>query len=445
MASKTLGRFILKTIGVLLFCAVSGYALFLAYGYNLDLKHQNIEKTSIIDIASRYPEVRVYLDEKIIGNSIPLQIKDLLPGFYNLSVNKLGYLPWNRKLEVQTDIVTKVDDVVLVPEHSETLVQQLVRFPEDSRYFFSKDFFIVHSAGHDYLTLVYLLEQGKMKEEELKLSRQDIRDIHIYTPQKFLVTFEDGTFEWVEFNGPRFVDFELPKGSSELTFLASRNAAFFLNGGGLYHMPIDLLPTLTAKNLPEFLLKENVDQFDVHDDRLVYLSKGMAYASDIAGENVRLVDRSGALSYIRFLPNNKGSSGVYVVRTLDNKRLAYAADERGTATLLTPQLKGEVYRDNSGRFIFTDESGNIFLYKPLTDKKTLVTTLPTDFSLIGFLFDDGHFVFARQQKVFLADSLFTNVYALFDYQEKARYFPEKEALFFLNEHKLKSFFFFPKD
>lgn len=445
MASKTLGKVILKTIGVLLFCAVSGYALFLAYGYNLDLKHQNIEKTSIIDIASRYPEVKVYLDEKIIGNGIPLQIKDLLPGIYNLSVNKLGYLPWNRKLEVQTDIVTKVDDVVLVPENSETLVQQLVRFPEGSRYFYSKDFFIVHSAEHDYLTLVYLLAQGKMKEEEVKLSRQDIQDIRIYTSEKFLVTFADGVFEWVEFNGPRFVDFELPKGSSELAFLASRNAAFFLNAGNLYRVRIDLLPTLTVKNLPDFLIRENVEQFDVHDNRLVYLSNGMAYTSDITGENVRLIDRSKTLSYIRFLPGNKGSSGVYVVRSLDNKRLAYAADERGIVTLLTPQLKGDVYQDSAGRYLFTDESGNIFLYKPLTGKKTLVTTLPTDFSLMGFLFDDGHFVFGRQQKVFLADSLFTNVYPLFDHQENARYFPQNEALFFLNDHKLKSFFFFPAD
>jgi len=444
MASKTLGRFLLKALGVLAFCAVSGYALFLAYGYNVDLQHRGIEKTSIIDVINQYPDSRIYLDDKIIGNSLPLQIKDLVPGFYNLSIQKLGYSAWSRKLEVQPDFVTKVDDAVLVPEHPDNLLQQLVHFPENSRYFYSKDFFIVLTPDSDYLTLVYLLNEGAIKEEELKLSHSAIHDIHIYTPQRFLISFDDGTYEWVEFNGPRFVDFSLPEGASQLSFLPSSNQSFFVYNNDLYTVPIDLLPTVTTKNIENFLLVKKIDQFDLHDGRIVYLSKGMAYSSDTNGKNIRLIDGSHTLSYVRYVPFVGFSGGLYVVRTTDNKRLLYAMDEKGTVTLLSPQLKDDVYLDNAGRIIFDDASGNIFLYKPLTKKKTLVTTLPEDFSLEGFLFNDGHFLFVRQQQLFLADITFTNVYPLFAHEENTHYFFQNGAVFSLVDQKLKSLFFLPK-
>ncbi len=445
MASQTFGRILLKTLGVLAFCAVSGYALFLAFGYNLDLQNRHIEKTSIIDLPGRYSEVMVYLDDKIIGNSLPLQIKDLVPGLYHLSVSKLNYLPWSRNLQVHTDIVTKVDDVVLVPKNTEKLVQQLVHFPEKSRYFYGDDFIVVLTEGHDYLTLVYLLKEGTMKEEELKLSRQDVEDVRIYSSQKFLVTFADGSYEWVEFNGPRFVDFRLPNGSAELTLLPSRNAAYFIHDGHLYRTDIDRLPLLDLKDLSEHLVARNVDQFDVHDGRLVYLSGGLAYAADDMGKNIRLIDRSHKVAYIRHVPLSGSSGGMYIVRNVDNGRSLYAMDERGIPTLLTPKLKSEVYQDGGQRVLFSDESGNIFLYRPLLKKKLLVTTLPTDFSLMGMLFGDGHFVFGRQKKVFLADSSFTNVYPLFDFQEKGRYFLQNGSIFSLEDHKLKSLFFLPKN
>lgn len=445
MASQTFGRILLKTLGVLAFCAVSGYALFLAFGYNLDLQNRHIEKTSIIDVPGRYSEAMVYLDGKIIGNSLPLQIKDLVPGFYDLSISKLDYLPWSRNLQVHTDIVTKVDDVVLVPKNTEKLVQQLVHFPEKSRYFYGEDFFVVLTEGHDYLTLVYLLKEGTMKEEELKLSRQDVQDVRIYSSQKFLVTFSDNSYEWVEFNGPRFVDFQLPKGASELTFLPSRNAAYFLYDRRLYRVDIEQLPALDVKSLDEHLVATDVDQFDVHDDRLVYLSGGLAYSANDTGKNIRLIDRSHKLVYLRYVPLSGSSVGLYVVRNVENGRLLYAVDERGISTLLTPKLKGEVYQDGSQRALFADESGNIFLYRPVLRKKLLVTTLPTDFSLLGLLFGDGHFAFGRQNRVFIADSTFTNVYPLFDFQEKSRYFLQHGSIFSLEGHKLKSLFFLPKN
>ncbi len=445
MASKTFGRLLLKTFGVLAFCTVSAYALFLAYGYNVDLANRHIEKTSIIDVASRYPDVRVYLDDKLVGNSIPLQMKDLLPGFYDLTMSKLGYLPWSRKLEVQTDIVTKVDDVLLVPDHPDTLVQQLAHFPLQSKYYFSKDFFIVLTPDSDYLTLVYLLDNGAMKEEELKLSKQDIQDIQIFNPQQYLITFHDGSYEWVEFNGPRFIDFSLPKGSSQLQLVPEQNVSYFLSEGNLYSVPIDLLSTLTVKNLATFLLIKNVDQFDVHANRLVYVSKGMAYAADTHGKNIRLLDRSYTVSYIRYVPFTAFPGGLYVVRAVDDKRFLYSVDDRGNSTLLTPQLKDDVFQDNSGRVLFSDESGNVFIYRPLLKKKSLVTTLPPDFTLLGFLFDDGHFLYVKQQQLFLADSSYTNVYPLLDTVENTRYFLQKGAVFSLVDNKFKSFFLLPRN
>ena len=461
MASKTFGRLFLKGVGVLAFCLVSAYALFLAYGYNVDLQHRNIEKTSIIDLASRYSELRVYMNDKLIGNSLPLQIKDLVAGVYKLTVQKSGFLPWNRDLQVTTDVVSKVDDLVLVPENAAALTVQLSHFSEKSRYFYGKDFFIVLSPDKDYLTLVYLLDRGTMKEEELKLARKDIADIQIYSQQNFLITFADKSYEWVEFNGLRFVDFSLPSSVQNLTFLPGQNAVFFLNEGNLYRLPIASLPTVTAKNLVEFLLIKNVVQFDVHAGKLVYISGGgtdgkaakLAYTADDQGKKVRLIELSFTPAYVRFVPSVNGFSGLYIFRSKDNKRSLYVADELQSSTLLTAQLKGDIDQDDFGNSLFSEDGGNIFIYKPLLKKKLLVTTLTGGFGLIGQLFEDGHFVFQRETsgsskepQVLLTDSSFSNVYPLLPVIESVHYFLYNGAIFMLNEtdQKLKVLYFLPK-
>ena len=474
MASKTFGRLFFKGVGILAFCVVSAYALFLAYGYNLDLQHRNIEKTSIIDLASRYAELRVYMNDKLIGNSLPLQIKDLVAGIYKLTVQKSGFLPWSRDLAVTTDVVSKVDDLVLVPENAAALTSQLSHFSEKSRYFYGKDFFIVLSPDQDYLTLVSLLDRGTMKEEELKLVNKDIKniaDIHIYSEQngqKFLITFVDKSNEWVEFNGPHFVDFNLPASVQNLTFLPDQNAAFFLNDGNLYRLPIASLPTVTAKNLADFLLVKNVEQFDVHTGKLVYIARsgadgkpggkgaGLVYSADDQGKKVRLLAGLLGPKFVRFVPSTRGFSGFYILRTKDNKRSLYLADEV-EAELLTSKLKGDIDQDDSGNLFFSDDSGAIFIYKPLLKKKFLVTTLAGDFGLIGQLFNDGHFVFKRPalvataakspgEEILLADSSFSNVYPLMAANSNVHYFLHNGAVFTLNEadQKLKALYFLPK-
>lgn len=447
MASKTFGRLLLRIFVVLAFCVVSAYALFFAYGYNLDLQHRNIEKTSIIDIPSHYSEVRVYVDDKLTGNSLPLQLKDLLPGFYRLAVNKLGFLPWSRNLEVRTDLVTKVDDLVLVPENTDSLQKQLARFPDDSRYFFGEDAVIVVSPQKNYLTVVHLLGQGTMQEEELQLHlSKDIKDIHVYSRQKFLMSFEDESYELVDLNGPRYVDFTLPDSAYAFTVLPDQNLAYFLSGKDLYRVAVDLLPSLSTKKLADFLLLKNVDQFDVHNGKLLYLSKGLAYSADDQGKKVRLIDRSRKIVYIRFQPFKNGNGGLYLLRTKDGKRALYAVDSQGFATLLSLQLKGEPQGDIFGNTVFGDESGNIFHYKPLLKKKILIANLPGVFALLGQIFNDGHFLVVHNDQLVLADSTYSNVYSLFNYDKESHLIFTDDAIFTLNlsDQKLKSLFFLPR-
>jgi hypothetical protein len=441
-----LSRFFIKALGVLAFCAVTSYALFLAYGYNFDLTHRDIEKTSIIDVTGRYPDVRVYLGDNLAGNSLPMQLKDLLPGLYNLSVQKLGYLPWSRNLQVQTDFVTKVDDVILVPEHTDQLIQQLVHFPPQSRYFFSDASLIVLSPGQIYLTMVSLMTEGTIKEQEIPLQRdEDIQNISFSGPHDFLITFADNSYEWVGSDGTKPVDFSLPKGTGQPVFLPAQGLAYFLMQGNLYGLKIDSLPALTSKVLASALLVKHVDQFDIRENRLAYLSGGMAYFADAQGNNPRLLDRSHTINYIRFIPFNGQSGGLFLIHSMDNSRSLYAEDDSGNSLLLTPRLNGDVFQDNGGRLLFADGSGNIFLYKPLLQKKTLVATLPTGFTLEGFLSDDGHFVLVKDQQVVLADSSFSNVYPLFADEQNARYFPEAGAVFLLADDRLKSLYFLPKN
>ncbi len=90
-----------------------------AYGYQIDLLHRNIVKTSIIDIVGEYQDVIVYSNDEEVANKVPYQIKSIKPGTYKLDIESEKYLDWNRSVEVIEDFVTIVDDLFLIPKDLE--------------------------------------------------------------------------------------------------------------------------------------------------------------------------------------------------------------------------------------------------------------------------------------------------------------------------------------
>jgi len=102
---------LLLIIGVL--GAVSVVIVLFARGYKLDLTNGRLEKTGMILAKSRPDGAKVFLDgEFVTATNNPIQ--GIKPGKYNLKIVKDGFFEWSKKVEVEEELVTEVN-ALLVP------------------------------------------------------------------------------------------------------------------------------------------------------------------------------------------------------------------------------------------------------------------------------------------------------------------------------------------
>ncbi|MEK7494059.1 MAG: hypothetical protein AAB630_02790 [Patescibacteria group bacterium] len=91
-------------------------------GYALNLKPLSLVKTGGIFIATTPKGVLVHINDKLITttSALPLTqgklISRLLPADYTVAIGKGGYLPWNKKLKVDPQLVTEARNIFLIPK-----------------------------------------------------------------------------------------------------------------------------------------------------------------------------------------------------------------------------------------------------------------------------------------------------------------------------------------
>ena len=116
---KKIMKVVFQVFGVFLFISISSYALLAAYGYQIDVLKQNIVKTSIIDLSNPLDEVKVYFNDTLVAEKTPFQIKNIEPGEHTVKISKQGFLPWQKKVKVELNVVSKINDILLLPEKFE--------------------------------------------------------------------------------------------------------------------------------------------------------------------------------------------------------------------------------------------------------------------------------------------------------------------------------------
>ena len=100
---------------IIIICLILSSALILvsfARGYRVDFDNKNLTSTGILAIASSPDGAAVYANGKLVtatNSSI-----NLAPDFYDVKVEKVGYIPCQKRLRIQGEIATKLD-VLLLP------------------------------------------------------------------------------------------------------------------------------------------------------------------------------------------------------------------------------------------------------------------------------------------------------------------------------------------
>lgn len=109
-----------------------------ALGYEYDSRY-GFSKTSIIDLRSDLGRAEVYLDGEKVSERLPYEIEKVPLGVHEISIRKTGYRPKNFRAEVREGIVTKVENVVLLPTAPIVFPLDFVAWDKDKTVFLRSD------------------------------------------------------------------------------------------------------------------------------------------------------------------------------------------------------------------------------------------------------------------------------------------------------------------
>ncbi len=111
MTART--RKIIAAMFLLGFAATAPLVVLTTKGYRYNWRRSRLEKTGILVLDSRPAAASIYINGKLQRRPTPTSLFRLLPERYVVRLEKTGYLPWQKVLEVRSGETTFTRDVVL--------------------------------------------------------------------------------------------------------------------------------------------------------------------------------------------------------------------------------------------------------------------------------------------------------------------------------------------
>ncbi len=418
---RTIGSLLLKIFSILIFVAFAGTTLFFAYGYRFDVEERILEKTSIIDVTNEVSNAVLYIDGEKVAESIPYQIKGVLPGIHNLKLQKDGFLSWERNVKVNEDIVTIVFDALPVPIDLEPFDVEMLSLDTSNENFFGDNFILSYKPGEKDIEMISLFGNGKIGEETISLYQEDFNIVDVFTQEKFLISFgapyneyKDVRYAYVSFAEREFKLFALPEKAERIRIDGRNDYVFFLLEGDLFGIPFDRLIADEFDAEENRPVKSGVEKFDI-DNRgnLFYISSGMLYRSWYNGENVALLDFQ-PLKYKNISINFVGNNKSLVVRANDDTRKLFYLSDRGEVMLLSDNLYGNADINGRNEMIYSDTDGHVFVFDVVDKEKIYIEQIKPDFELMGWFGDEGHFLVHKEGAVYMHDRFHVKPVVLYE-------------------------------
>lgn len=123
-------RYSLLLVGFIFFLIVAPLIVFYATGVSYDFQNGRPVKTGILVANTDPSNASIYLDGKLAGTS-PLKERFISPGEHLVSIQKDGYFPWEKRLEIKpgkvTWITSEIENVILLKQNpKENVIAQNV-------------------------------------------------------------------------------------------------------------------------------------------------------------------------------------------------------------------------------------------------------------------------------------------------------------------------------
>ncbi|MEJ0021294.1 MAG: PEGA domain-containing protein [Candidatus Doudnabacteria bacterium] len=102
-------RFTLVIFGIILFLIITPALVLYARGFKIDWQNHKITKTGAMVIKTDPSNADVFLNDIKQAGQTPSNIRFLLPGDYDVRIEKDGYQSWTKRLSVKEQYVTTIN------------------------------------------------------------------------------------------------------------------------------------------------------------------------------------------------------------------------------------------------------------------------------------------------------------------------------------------------
>jgi hypothetical protein len=145
---------------IALFVILLPIILLYAFGFRWDSETERLTRTGLITVKSFPEDTSIYLNGDLIQNKTPVDIPGLLPGDYEVELLSKKYWPYFKKIKVEADRVTRMEDIRLFPKAPK--IKSILHPSEISAFFLSPTgqqilFFVKDSTEEN----LYLLDVGR--------------------------------------------------------------------------------------------------------------------------------------------------------------------------------------------------------------------------------------------------------------------------------------------
>jgi hypothetical protein len=113
MKTPPFHRRILPWVFVIIFLAAAPVVVFYTAGYRWNPKKEKIERNGTLIIDSTPTRAKIFLNGNNTSETTPVTLQNLTPGVYHIRIEKEGYRPWEKQLEIFPERVTFANDILL--------------------------------------------------------------------------------------------------------------------------------------------------------------------------------------------------------------------------------------------------------------------------------------------------------------------------------------------
>jgi hypothetical protein len=106
-------RQILLWLYVALFVFLAPLLIFYTAGYRYNIKKGQIERSSTLIVDSFPKGATVRIDERATQETTPITFQNMAPGWHRLDLEKEGYLPWSKNLELRAERVSFANRILI--------------------------------------------------------------------------------------------------------------------------------------------------------------------------------------------------------------------------------------------------------------------------------------------------------------------------------------------